>query len=56
MISVPNVSILMPMRDAEAHILSAIQSILSEDTVTLETIVVNDGSTRLFGRKGEVAS
>jgi glycosyltransferase involved in cell wall biosynthesis len=39
------VSILMPMRNAEAYVAEALQSILSETSVPIEIVIVDDGST-----------
>jgi len=41
----PLVSVVIPMYNAEAFISSTLDSILQEQTVDLEVIVVNDGST-----------
>ncbi|HEY9639257.1 MAG TPA: glycosyltransferase [Coleofasciculaceae cyanobacterium] len=41
----PIVSVVIPMYNAEAFISSTLDSILQEQTVDLEVIVVNDGST-----------
>lgn len=41
----PRVSILMPMRNAAKHVEQALRSILIEDGVRLEVVVVDDGST-----------
>jgi len=41
----PSVSVLIPMHNAEAFILSALNSILREQRIALEVIVINDCST-----------
>jgi glycosyltransferase involved in cell wall biosynthesis len=41
----PRVSVLMPMKNAEAYVKEAIGSILAVQSIPLELIVVNDGST-----------
>jgi GT2 family glycosyltransferase len=41
----PQISVLMPMRNAEAFVRSAVRSVLSQKGVNLELIVVDDGST-----------
>lgn len=43
--SKPIVSVIMPMFNAEAFVLAALASIIQEQSVPLEIIVVNDGST-----------
>ena len=50
----PTVSIVVPMYNAEAFVTKTLHSILQEQTVDLEVIVVNDRSTdrslqRVFG-------
>ena len=41
----PTVSILMPMRNAAPYVKRALKSILREQSISLEVIVVDDGST-----------
>jgi glycosyltransferase involved in cell wall biosynthesis len=44
-INTPDVSIIMPMRNAEAYIIQAIDSILSQSFRDLELVVIDDQST-----------
>lgn len=39
------VSVVMPMRNAEPYVLQALESVLQETSLTLEVVVVDDGST-----------
>lgn len=41
----PLVSVVMPMRNAEPYVLAALASVLAEQRVPIEVIVVDDGST-----------
>jgi GT2 family glycosyltransferase len=41
----PTVSVIMPMRNAEAYVEAAVRSVLVETNVDLELVVVNDGCT-----------
>lgn len=41
----PRVSVIMPMRNAEAFVEATLKSILLETAVALEVVVINDGST-----------
>src|SRR4051812_32620753 len=41
----PAISILIPCRNAEHYIRSTLQSVLSQENVNLEVIVIDDGST-----------
>ncbi len=45
MTETPLVSVIMPMRDAQAYVAQAAQSVLQERGLTLELVVVDDGST-----------
>ena len=41
----PEVSVVMPARDAEAYVGDSVASVLAQTGVSLELIVVEDGST-----------
>ena len=41
----PLVSVIMPMRNAEQYLVPALDSVLSQEDITLELVVVDDGST-----------
>jgi glycosyltransferase involved in cell wall biosynthesis len=41
----PDLSVVMPMRNAEAYVGPAVDSVLAHDTIDLELVVVDDGST-----------
>ena len=41
----PRVSVVMPMRDARAYVRAAVESVLHERGVSLELVIVDDGST-----------
>ncbi len=41
----PVVSVVMPMRNAAPFVEGALRSVLAEDQIKLEVVVVNDGST-----------
>ena len=43
--TLPSVSIIVPMRNAEAFVQATLKSILLETRVTLEVLVINDRST-----------
>ncbi len=41
----PDVSVLMPIRNAQAYVRQAVESVLSQTGVTLELLVIDDGSS-----------
>ncbi len=43
--TVPSVSVLMPVHNGEAHVLTAVESILAQSFTDFEFIIVDDGST-----------
>lgn len=56
MTDLPDVTVIMPVRNGERYIADALASILSQEAVTLEVVVVDDGSTdRTRDEVGKVA-
>ena len=45
MTQAPRVSAIMPMRNAQAYVRAAAESVLQERGLALELVVVDDGST-----------
>jgi glycosyltransferase involved in cell wall biosynthesis len=47
----PLISVIIPMRNAEPFVKAAVESVLAQEDVELEVIVIDDGST---DRKADV--
>ncbi|WP_336985434.1 glycosyltransferase family 2 protein [Altererythrobacter aquiaggeris] len=45
MSTAPKISVILPVRDGEEYLVAALESVVSQDGPTFETIVIDDGST-----------